>query len=152
MGHDPTLEISDEAWEHGHIAAKKWMLTNIAGSDRYLVCHPDNRESLSEFDRYFVKNLSRVSIEFNAASSLLRTIFLVTLKRDDWSFSTCTCLSFHKVYMCSHIIGVAIHQKLCFVPRNIVEKQEITTLAKRGQKKKATPALSRKFLVFFFRD
>ena len=72
-----------------------------------------------------------VDFEINVNERVLQNNFfrttISTLKRDDWSFSTCTCLTFHKVYMSSHIIGVAIHQKVCFVPWHMVEKKEITT-------------------------
>ena len=81
---------------------------------------------------------TKIMLKCKDCSSLLKKVFLVTLNRNDWTFSKCSCYSFGKFYICSHINTVAIHQKLCFIPQHIIEKQRIETLAKRRRKPKAT--------------
>ena len=65
---------------------------------------------------------------------------IVSLTRDKWANSKCTCCSFLKDYICFHIMAVAVNEKLLFIPDNF-KKIEIITKKKRGRKAKAKKAL-----------
>ncbi|KAL0871027.1 hypothetical protein ABMA27_004837 [Loxostege sticticalis] len=57
--------------------------------------------------------------------------------REEWTQGTCTCPTFHKMYMCKHIIGLAIRLKYAVQTKNIPLGQK----RKRGRPLKAKPTL-----------
>ena len=99
-------------------------------------------EFVKEFGRHFLKK-SNIVTDFDKATSLLSKVFLVTLDKSNWTLSFCTCYYFHKLYMCSYILAVAIHQKLARIPQNVVEMQKISERPGPGRKKLVGPALSK---------
>ena len=76
-------------------------------------------------------------------TGLTQKVFRVSLNKDKWTDSVCTCKDFGKVYMCEHILSVVASEKLVVIPRNIVECEGLLPKPKRGRKAKATSALKR---------
>ena len=138
---NPTLEVNDDDWDRASRFSKTWSLSQIVRTTKFLLCHPDDCEYVAAFEQHFLKKTA-TSTNFDSATSLLRKVFLVTLDKSNWSLSFCTCFYFHKLYMCSHIIAVAIHQKLARIPQHIVERQRIGEKPGPGRKKLAGSAWS----------
>ena len=79
-------------------------------------------------------------------------VFFVTLEKPNWALSFCTCYYFHKLYMCSHILVEAIHQKLARIPQNVVEKQKNRRAARTRTKEACWPGFVKRidfYFVFF---
>lgn len=62
---------------------------------------------------------------------------------DNWKIhSKCTCVEFMKTFICSHIIGIALLEKICKCPKFAITTP-LGEKAKRGRKRKASQALMR---------
>lgn len=78
---------------------------------------------------------------FLEASNIYELSFV---NNDNWHQSTCTCPSYFKLYLCKHIIGLAILKKLALVPRHI-KSVKIGQKIKAGRPAKAKKALQRNY-------
>lgn len=90
--------------------------------------HELNEREFKSFDEYVEKR-------HNA-------FYTVYLNRLDWMNSKCDCYCFWKKFTCKHIIGIALRNECCKLPR----KALTTTLEKkkvRGRKPKSTSALTK---------
>lgn len=70
------------------------------------------------------------------------TTFVYPTNRDNWLKSECDCSDFYKLYMCAHIIGIAIRLK-CIQPPAEAKTVPIGQKRKPGRPAKAKPALVR---------
>lgn len=65
----------------------------------------------------------------------------VQVSTPDWKdYSKCECPQFQKNYVCKHILGVALREKICKLPRTAIPTM-LEQKAKPGRKKKNTKAL-----------
>lgn len=64
------------------------------------------------------------------------------ISRDNWLESKCDCREYFKLYMCAHIIGIAIRFKVV-MPPDEAKSLPIGQNRKRGRAAKAKPALFR---------
>lgn len=70
------------------------------------------------------------------------SFWILKLNKLDWMDSLCDCPTFRKKYMCKHVIGIALREKCCKLPRKAI----VVPLAKkpqRGRKPKATKGLQK---------
>lgn len=66
----------------------------------------------------------------------------VQLSTSDWkNGSKCDCPIFLKNYICKHVVGISLKNKLCRLPRKALTV-ELTKKLKKGRKPKATSALT----------
>ena len=49
---DPTLKVSDEDWERGYSVSKKWLMTQLARTEKFFLCKPENHEFVTDFDKW----------------------------------------------------------------------------------------------------
>ena len=63
-------------------------------------------------------------------------VHVVTLKRDKWAESTCTCRYYLKKYHCYHIFSVAVNERLLAIPLEF-KKAKIGLKPRLGRKPKA---------------
>lgn len=66
----------------------------------------------------------------------------VAFNRDSWMDSRCDCYSFWKKYSCKHIVGLALRNKCCKLPRKAITFK-LQKKNSRGRKPKATSALKK---------
>lgn len=64
----------------------------------------------------------------------------VNLNKDSWMNSKCDCLHFLKNYVCRHIVGIALKEKLVKLPKKALTVR-IAKKATLGRKPKASSAL-----------
>jgi len=68
-------------------------------------------------------------------------LWMITFQIHDWSTSSCTCATYSKLYICKHIVGLAVKLKVFeFLP----EAKNVPLGAKR---KRGRPALTKKALL-----
>lgn len=80
---------------------------------------------------------------FKAKSfSFYNTSFEYPTKRENWLQSECDCSEYFKLFVCAHIIGIAIRLK-CAAPPAEAKTIPIGEKRKRGRPAKAKPALTR---------
>lgn len=70
------------------------------------------------------------------------TVFKFPISRDNWLISECDCENYFKLYMCEHIIGIALRMKCITAPAE-AKHVPIGQKRKRGRPAKAKPALVR---------
>lgn len=81
-----------------------------------------NKKKWSNFDQF--------------VAGALHTFWNVHISIRDWKLkSKCDCPDFFKNYMCKHIIGVALREKLCKCPKNAIPTL-LAQKAKPGRKKR----------------
>ena len=85
-------------------------------------------------DNLFFSN----SITFDSIFTFYKQIKSVNINEETWEHSICSCYDFHKFFICKHIIFLAVKLKLTEIDYSF---KSISLKAKRGRKKKATPAL-----------
>ena len=85
-------------------------------------CYPDC-ETISDFN-------------FETYMEFIGLIKMVKLNKDNWKFSRCTCSDYLKLYLCKHILLVAVSQKLIAIPEKFYDSI-IGSKPKPGKKKKA---------------
>lgn len=64
------------------------------------------------------------------------------LNKSNWTDSLCDCPMFRKIYVCKHVIGIALREKCCKLPRKAI----VVPLGKkpqRGRKPRATKGLEK---------
>lgn len=66
----------------------------------------------------------------------------VQLNKTDWMNSLCDCPAFRKIYMCKHVIGIALRRKCCKLPRKAIAVP-LAKKPQRGRKPQATKALEK---------
>lgn len=91
----------------------------------------DDSNDWDSFDVYRKK-----SFEFND------TKFKYPITRDNWFESECDCENYFKLYICEHIIGIALRIK-CIIPPAEAKAIPIGEKRKRGRPPKAKSALKR---------
>lgn len=64
----------------------------------------------------------------------------VKLQKLDWMNSLCDCPNFRKKYVCKHLIGIALREKLCKLPRKAITVP-LAKKPQKGRKPRATEAL-----------
>lgn len=87
-----------------------------------------NEQKFKSFDEYVEKRHN--------------TFYTVNLNRLNWMNSRCDCYCFWKKYACKHIVGLALRNKCCKLPRKALS----TKLAKKsikGRKPKSSSALAK---------
>lgn len=67
-------------------------------------------------------------------------MYMVTFNTEDWRKSTCSCPKFFKKYICKHVLGIAIDEKLVKPPKT-ANTDVIGPKRKRGRKPNAKKAL-----------
>lgn len=91
----------------------------------------DDTTDFEDFDSFKSKSFS-----------FYDTTFCYPAKRENWLQSECQCSDYFKLYICSHIIGIAIRLK-CIAPPAEAKAVPIGEKRKRGRPAKAKPALVR---------
>lgn len=74
--------------------------------------------------------------------SFYDTTFVYPVKRDNWLNSECDCCNYFKLFICKHILGIAIRLK-CITPPAEAKTVPIGQKRKRGRPAKAKSALVR---------
>ncbi|CAF0869309.1 unnamed protein product [Brachionus calyciflorus] len=76
------------------------------------------------------------SLNFDNFMEFNNLVRIVKLDKINWKFSTCTCGDHLKLYMCKHVIVVALSQKKITIPEKYYDSI-IGSKTKPGKKKKA---------------
>ena len=84
----------------------------------------------------------KVDFDFDEFNKRLKCVKKVSLNREDWMKSDCTCSYFHKHYYCYHIMAVAVKNKLFEIPIKYINTQ-IEANKARGRKSKMSKALEK---------
>lgn len=123
-------------WTKGyHFAKSNEKITSTRRGNR-IVYHTGNTEAgnsveFDDFDDFKSKSFSSFD-----------TTFSYPPKRENWLKSECQCSDYYKLYMCHHIIGIAIRLK-CVIPPAEAKSVPIGEKRKRGRPAKSKPALVR---------
>lgn len=88
--------------------------------------HELNSQKFKSFDEYVEKRHN--------------TFYTVHLNRLNWMNSRCDCYCFWKKYACKHIVGIALHNKCCKLPKKALAVK-LGKKSIRGRKPKSTSAL-----------
>lgn len=83
-----------------------------------------------------------LTFDFDTLILYLNKVRIVTLDRENWAASKCTCGYYYKHYFCYHIIAVAVNEKLTTIPIEYIN-DPIERASKPGRKKKAAKALEK---------
>lgn len=87
-----------------------------------------NEKRFNSFDEYVKKRHNAFHI--------------VDLNLNSWLNSRCDCYSFWKNYTCKHIVGLALRNKCCKLPRKALTVQ-LKKKKTKGRKPKASSALKK---------
>ncbi len=167
FNHD--IHIKDKCF----VLADQWLLNNaeinrLKGSDRYLCTFSEHVRLINtdvslclfktkpDFNMLLVNTLPYSTLAgifclpFVTFCYLLKEtfskVFVVSINRENWPQSSCSCSYFSKKYFCYHIVGVSVHLKLANIPARL-SKIPIGNKPKRGRKPKAQPALIRQNIL-----
>jgi hypothetical protein len=106
----------------------------------------ETQVSPSSIKRYCKANKSSQFRSFDEFRSICFSIWHVTFEINadstNWKKANCSCPSYHKNYICKHVIGLAARLKFVTIP-SVAMSNLIGAKRKRGR-----PALSRKALEF----
>ena len=94
----------------------------------------------ADIDKYLGMNKRLSWRTFDSYKTRQESLRMVTFKRSNWEESDCTCPISKKKYICKHITGLAIINKLLVVPPE-AKNVPIGTKRKRGRPDKAKKAL-----------
>jgi hypothetical protein len=72
----------------------------------------------------------------------MKSLLVVTLNRESWTESFCTCSYNLKKYFCYHVIALAANEGLVVI-NNVHKKRTIGQKPSAGRKKKAKSALEK---------
>jgi hypothetical protein len=75
-----------------------------------------NRESIETIKEYERQMATQSWSTFKAFLDCAFGLWKVVMVPDDWLQSSCTCPIYHKKYVCKHIIGIALMEKLAVCP------------------------------------
>lgn len=90
--------------------------------------HELNQQKFKSFDEYVQKRHN--------------LFYTVDINRNSWVNSKCDCYCFWKNYTCKHIIGIALRNKCCKLPRKALTVK-LQKKKSRGRKPKSTSALTK---------
>lgn len=90
--------------------------------------HDLNNRNFKTFDEYVEKRHN--------------CFYTVDFNRNGWKDSKCDCYSFWKNYTCKHIVGIALRNKCCKLPRKALTVK-LQKKNSRGRKPKSASALKR---------
>ena len=137
--------ISDYLWKETDLFLQsKLRVKYLENENVYLVGYTDVEDCIFEkFYESFECNLSCDLVycfdSFDNFCKLNRLIKVVNISKSAWHLSKCTCFKYFKEFICVvHIIFIAIKLKLTEINYDYMK---IGLKAKRGRKKRATPAL-----------
>lgn len=74
--------------------------------------------------------------------SFYTAVFPVPLTKDNWIKGSCDCYQYFKLYMCVHILGIALRMKFVTAP------DEAKTIPIGRKRKRGRPALAKPALVW----
>jgi hypothetical protein len=103
-----------------------------------ITCRPDFK-SLITTD-FVTGKYHKMKCNFDDFMLHFKKVRLITLDKNDWAKSKCTCGWFLKHYSCYHIIAIAANEGLIEIPTKY-KNVSISAKPKRGRKAKAKSAL-----------
>jgi hypothetical protein len=108
--------------------ADKALIKRIGKSDNFLVIKKGtviNKDYVSKF----YDNID----SFDIMISCMKTLNVVSLNRERWTESCCTCSFNQKYYFCYHVIALTVNKNLTEID-NIHKKRAIGQKQKSGKK------------------
>lgn len=133
----PNIEL--EQWTNGYNFARSNTRVNSIRSDRQVVYtipvgnstidDSFNVSAWKKFEDYRVK-----------AFEFVHTSFDHPITADNWMFGECDCANGFKLFVCEHMIGIALRLKMAEAPA-AAKTIPIGQKRKRGRPAKAKPAL-----------
>lgn len=131
-----TLLVS-EAYEFAKSRGKT-VRTKIINSNEVEYFIPSTlQKQLTERD---IKSFHKNRVKFDTYKQWKSRLDVVKLDRANWKNSTCTCATFQKEYICSHVIGIAALQQLFQFPDS-AKTDLIGKRRKAGRPRKVKQAL-----------
>jgi hypothetical protein len=128
------VSVKDETWKLAdnflYRGEKRGFIKKLDDEDTFVVTRFEN---MINYDLVY-KRFDKLKFDsFEEYIECCKHVHVVTLKRDKWAESTCTCRYYLKKYHCYHIFSVAVNERLLAIPLEFKN-------AKIGQK----PKLGRK--------
>ena len=130
------LKDIDDSFEYAfHFRSGQPIIKNFnKKKDEFIVCKKEFDSKSNEL--LFKYKYEKCSLSFDELYSKYDNIRKVTLNRQSWTNSKCTCNYFLKNYFCYHIVAVAVEENLADIPTRC-QTAEIAKKKKRGRKPKA---------------
>lgn len=133
-----TIPISE--WTKGYHWARQnfqMSLKSEGNIDKYYI-PSGGEEKLSQEDIRNVEEMKYTTFETFRKRAF--KVWIVEIKDKDWEKGVCSCPHFLKIFICKHLIGVAIRLKLT-KPPPVAKNVPIGQKRKRGRPKLASKAL-----------
>ena len=140
------VTFSQNSWKlaANYLNSGNALIKKIGNSENFVLLEKTN-SNLMNLDyinsRYNKLELDK-KVNFDKLISFQSALKKIELNSTDWSSSRCTCSYFFKNYYCSHIISLAVNQKLLAMPLKFIQTA-VAPKAKAGRPAKAKECLAK---------
>ena len=140
-----TFKCNNKTWELAFLYLSddeksdedKALIKRVNKTDNYIMSKRGTRID----NNYIARRYERFD-DFDELINCMKSLPVVTLKRESWTDSYCTCSYNLKNYFCYHVIALAANEGLVVID-NVHKKRAIGQKPSAGRKKKAKRALER---------
>lgn len=133
---DPKIELC--AWTAGYNFARSNVKINSSMNDDKIIYKIESNTSnpIQDSDNQWNTFDEFKKLEF----AFVRTKFNFPVTKENWLAGECDCAKYFKVYVCEHLVGIALRLKVVSAPVE-AKTLPIGQKRKRGRPAKAKPAL-----------
>lgn len=137
----PVVDI--DLWRQSQLWRRTCRVIECEDSTFYVAATP--LEDDIEFDHSFINEILNKKYKKldEYRNEIYGKFWTVQIGLEDWkNCSSCSCPVFLKNYKCKHVVGLALKNKICKIPRRAL-CIELTKKKAKGRKPKATTALKK---------
>lgn len=135
----PTVKL--EMWTKGYnFARSNVKITNVISEDEIIYSIPMSSDAIDGSENY--ANWNTFEDFQYEAFAVAHTKFDYPITSDNWIYGTCDCADGFKLFVCEHMVGIALRKKVAFPPPE-AKTIPIGQKRKPGRPSKPKPALQK---------
>lgn len=109
----PTVKL--EMWTKGYnFARSNVKLTNVISDDKIIYSIPMSIDAIDGSENY--ANWNTFDDFKYEAFAVVHTTFDYPITPDNWIHGICDCADGFKLFVCEHMVGIALRKKVAFAP------------------------------------